>query len=78
MLVKKMNQSLRRLHDKGPSKIVKTRMLTGMTRGIERLQEKGQDQLVLTMKVSERWPRTRRAFEHHGGMSQGKKTERDF
>lgn len=78
MLVQKMNQSSRRLHDKGPGKKVKTRMLTGVARGIERLQEKGQDQPVLTMKVSERWPRTRRAFEHHGGMSQGRKTGRGF
>lgn len=78
MLVQKMNQSLRRLHDKGPHKKVKTRMLTGMTRGIERLQEKGEDQLVLTIKVFERWSRTRRAFKHHGGMSQGKKTGRGF
>lgn len=36
-----MNQSLRVLYDKGLIEILKTRMLTGIMRGIERLQGKG-------------------------------------
>lgn len=36
-----MNQSLRMLHNKGPVEILKTRVLTGVNRGIEMLQREG-------------------------------------